>query len=75
MRQLKLPTLTLFALLTLCAGVLAQADEGMWTFHNPPIALVKQKYGIDLTRNGWSTCGSRRCACRTARPRSYRRTA
>ena len=50
MRQLKLPTLALFALLTLCAGYpAAHADEGMWTFHNPPTALVKQKYGVDLT--------------------------
>ena len=49
MRQLKLPTLTLFALLTVCTGLAAHADEGMWTFHNPPTALVKQKYGIDIT--------------------------
>ena len=50
MRQLKLATLGLFALLTLCAGYpAAHADEGMWTFHNPPTALVKQKYGVDLT--------------------------
>jgi hypothetical protein len=46
---LKLPTLTLFALLTVCAGLIAHADEGMWTYHNPPTALVKQKYGVDLT--------------------------
>jgi hypothetical protein len=49
MRQLKLPTLTLFALITVCAGLAAQADEGMWPFHNPPTALVKQRYGVALT--------------------------
>jgi len=27
----------------------AHADEGMWTFHNPPTQLVKQKYGVDLS--------------------------
>jgi hypothetical protein len=27
----------------------AQADEGMWTFDNPPVELVKQRYGVDLT--------------------------
>src|SRR5262245_4911464 len=46
MRQSTLPLFTLFALLSL--GV-AQADEGMWTFHNPPTALVKQRYGVDLS--------------------------
>jgi hypothetical protein len=45
MRQLKLMGLT--ALLVVCS---AHADEGMWTFHNPPTALVKQKYGVDLTQ-------------------------
>jgi hypothetical protein len=44
MRELKL--LSFCALLVVGA---AHADEGMWTFHNPPTALVKQRYGIDLT--------------------------
>jgi hypothetical protein len=44
MRELKL--LGLCALLVVSA---ARADEGMWTFHNPPTALVKQRYGVDLT--------------------------
>lgn len=26
----------------------AQADEGMWTFDNPPRAQVKARYGVDL---------------------------
>jgi hypothetical protein len=49
MRQ-KLPALSVFAVLTLCAGYPgAHADEGMWTFHNPPTALVQQRYGVALT--------------------------
>ena len=31
------------ALLILCA------DEGMWTFDNVPRALIKQKYGFEIT--------------------------
>ncbi|HTS75476.1 MAG TPA: S46 family peptidase [Bryobacteraceae bacterium] len=26
------------------------ADEGMWTFDNPPVKLIQQKYGFTLTR-------------------------
>jgi hypothetical protein len=48
MRQLHLPLFAL--LLTLCLGYpAAHADEGMWTFHNPPTALVKERYGVNLT--------------------------
>ncbi|HEY8508370.1 MAG TPA: S46 family peptidase [Steroidobacteraceae bacterium] len=37
-------------LLTLLAALpAAQADEGMWTFHNFPSAQVKEKYGVDIT--------------------------
>jgi len=25
-------------------------DEGLWTFDNPPVKLLKEKYGFDLTR-------------------------
>lgn len=50
MHQSKVATFFAFALLTLCAACPpAQADEGMWTFHNPPTPLVKQKYGVELT--------------------------
>src|SRR5262245_49612978 len=50
MHQSKFTVLLVFAPLTLCVmGPQAHADEGMWTFHNPPTALVKQKYGVDLT--------------------------
>lgn len=47
MRQLKLMAFSAFLFVAA-----AHADEGMWTFHNPPTALVKQKYGVDLTQ-GW----------------------
>jgi hypothetical protein len=30
-------------------GVVLQADEGMWTFNNPPIAAIQQKYGFAIT--------------------------
>lgn len=33
----------------LAAMLPARADEGMWTFDNPPTALVKQRYGLTLT--------------------------
>src|SRR5579871_6838915 len=26
------------------------ADEGMWTFDNPPTKLIQQKYGFTLTK-------------------------
>jgi hypothetical protein len=29
---------------------LAAADEGMWTFDNPPAAAIKSRYGVELTR-------------------------
>jgi hypothetical protein len=45
MRQLKLLLLSVF--LTLACT--AHADEGMWTFDNPPTKLIQQKYGVNLT--------------------------
>jgi hypothetical protein len=45
MRQLKL--LVASAFLTLACS--AHADEGMWTFHNPPTQLISQKYGVNVT--------------------------
>ena len=45
MRQFKL--LLVSAFLTL--GAVAHADEGMWTFHNPPTQLISQKYGVTVT--------------------------
>jgi hypothetical protein len=32
----------------------ARADEGMWTYDNFPAALVKQRYGVDITQ-AWLT--------------------
>ena len=45
MRQLKLSVLA--GLLTVACS--AHADEGMWTFHNPPTQLITQKYGVSIT--------------------------
>ncbi len=30
---------------------LAVADEGMWTFDNPPAAAIQSRYGVELTRD------------------------
>src|SRR3954470_8484938 len=46
MRQLKLSLISAFVTLAACA---AHADEGMWTFHNPPSQLIAQKYGVTIT--------------------------
>jgi hypothetical protein len=40
---------TLLALLALCASASVPADEGMWTFHDFPSQLVKEKYGATIT--------------------------
>ncbi|HEY2928907.1 S46 family peptidase [Piscinibacter sp.] len=40
-------TLAAAAFVTLIAS--AVADDGMWTFDNPPVDLVKQRYGVALT--------------------------
>jgi peptidase S46-like protein len=45
MRQLKL--LVASAFLTIACT--AQADEGMWTFHNAPTQLISQRYGVNVT--------------------------
>ena len=39
--------LLLAALAVTALGV--RADEGMWTFDNVPRALIKQKYGFEIT--------------------------
>ncbi len=40
----------LVALLVLLASGPALADEGMWTYHDFPADLVKQKYGAQITQ-------------------------
>ena len=45
MRQLKL----LLASASLTLACAAHADEGMWTFHNPPTQLISQRYGVTIT--------------------------
>jgi Peptidase S46 len=39
----------LLTLLVLLTSIPAFSDEGMWTFHDFPQALVKQRYGMDVT--------------------------
>ena len=36
-------------LLALTLPVWLSAEEGMWTFDNPPLKLLKEKYGFELT--------------------------
>jgi len=36
-------------LLASFAGLAAHAEEGMWTFDNPPRAAIKQAYGVEVT--------------------------
>jgi hypothetical protein len=38
-----------FAAFAALAALPAAADEGMWTFDNPPTAAIEQKYGAKLT--------------------------
>ena len=41
----RLATLAIVA----CLPSVCLADEGMWTFDNPPRAAIKERYGVDLT--------------------------
>src|SRR5690348_551248 len=34
----------------LLSGLLLHADEGMWTFDNPPLKILQQKYGFTPTQ-------------------------
>ncbi len=42
--------LTIFLAAAVLPG-LAVADEGMWTFDNPPTAAIKARYGVELGRD------------------------
>ena len=45
------PLTVLFTLLVLFASAAPlAADEGMWTFDNPPAKLLKERYGFDVTK-------------------------
>jgi hypothetical protein len=48
-RTLSLRALALIALAA-TVGPLLHADEGMWTFDNPPLKLLKEKYGFVPTQ-------------------------
>ena len=49
MRSPLLRSVTL-ALACLGAPAVLTADEGMWTYDNPPLAALKQKYGFEPTK-------------------------
>jgi len=42
--------LLLILAVSLWGRALARADEGMWTFDNPPLAQLKERYGFTPTR-------------------------
>jgi len=42
--------LSRFVPLALAAAISLSADEGMWTFDNPPTKLIQQKYNFTLTK-------------------------
>jgi hypothetical protein len=46
---MKRPAAFLLALAILALGLVGSADDGMWTFDNVPRALIKQKYGFEIT--------------------------
>lgn len=48
-RQIGTQALAVFATLSLVA-TMARADEGMWTFDNPPIKQLKELYGFTPTQ-------------------------
>lgn len=35
------------ALISIAAVIMSRADDGMWTFDNPPRKILKEKYGFD----------------------------
>jgi hypothetical protein len=41
----------LIAAVMLAASASAPADEGMWTFDNPPLAYLKTRYGFEPTKD------------------------
>ncbi len=51
LRDARLPFALLVGLAVLVAAAPpAAADEGMWTFDNPPVKLLKEKYGFTPTK-------------------------
>src|ERR1700732_667693 len=50
MNSRKLTRLLLPALATIALTTTAIAEEGMWTFDNPPTKLLQQKYGFTPTQ-------------------------
>jgi hypothetical protein len=48
-RSTPTPLLRLAAATALALGASAHADEGMWTFDNPPLAQIQKTYGLQLS--------------------------
>ena len=54
-RPCRIPTLCIAAALAAISSNV-RADEGMWTFHQPPLARLKAKHGSSRRPNGCSGC-------------------
>lgn len=46
---MKRPAALILTISLLSLGLVGHADDGMWTFDNVPRALIKQKYGFEVT--------------------------
>jgi len=49
-RQGRVWILLILAVWALLGISVSLADEGMWTFDNPPLKPLKQRYGFEPTR-------------------------
>jgi hypothetical protein len=53
------PKFLTFGLLAACLPLCA--DEGMWTFDNPPVKQLEKRIISRPRSNGWTTCASPAC--------------
>ena len=48
-------------LTTILFSDVLHAEEGMWTFDNPPVKQLKDQYNFTPTQPGWITCAFPAC--------------
>ena len=51
-----------FSALALSFALSIRAEEGMWTFDNPPLKQLKDKYNFVPIKPGWTMSAFRACA-------------
>ena len=54
-------SIAFLAAVLLAAAPVIRAEEGMWTFDNPPVKQLAAKYNFIRRRSGWIMCGCRAC--------------